>query len=170
MLSLLPLLAGISIAEGLKQATGLAIDLKWPNDLLLDRRKLAGVLLEHVPGQAAVLGVGVNVNSGLNELPARASSVSLALGRQLRRETLLVAILAALGAALQRSRVEGEGWVVPSWRQRSSMFGNRVSYEQGGAVSAGTAEDIEDDGALRVRGDDGKLTRIYAGEVRLLRG
>ena len=170
MLSLLPLLAGIAVADGLKQATGLAIDLKWPNDLLFDGRKLAGILLERGPEPAAALGVGVNVNSGVDELPAQASSVSLALGRPQRRETLLVAILAALGAALQRSREEGEGWVLPSWRQQSSMLGNRVSYERAGAVTAGVAEDIEDDGALRLRGDDGKLTRIYAGDVRLLRG
>ncbi len=170
MLSLLPLLAGVAVLEGMTRATGLAIDLKWPNDLLLDGRKVAGILLEHGPEQVAALGVGVNVNSTVGDLPEQASSVSLALGHPLPRETLLVAILASLGAALQRSRSEGQGWVLPSWRLHSSMLGSRVSYEQDGTVNAGIAEDIENDGALRVRLEHDKVTRIYAGDVRLMRG
>jgi BirA family biotin operon repressor/biotin-[acetyl-CoA-carboxylase] ligase len=170
MLSLLPLLAGVAVLEGINQATGLDIDLKWPNDLLLDGRKAAGILLEHGPEQVAALGVGVNVNSAASELPQQASSLSLQLGHPLRREALLVAILASLGAALQRSRSEGQSWILPSWRLHSSMLGSRVSYEQAGTVSAGIAEDVESDGALRVRLQDDRVTRIYAGDVRLVRG
>jgi BirA family biotin operon repressor/biotin-[acetyl-CoA-carboxylase] ligase len=169
MLSLLPLLAGIAVAQGLNEVTGLQIDLKWPNDLLLEGKKVAGILLEHGPEEVAALGVGVNVNSGPGELPPQASSAAFALGHPLRREALLVGILTAVGAALQRSRAEGQGWVVQSWRQHSSMLGNRVSYEQAGVVSTGLAEDLEDDGALRVRLEDGRVSRIYAGDVRLLR-
>jgi len=169
MLSLLPLLAGIAVAQGLEQGTDLPVDLKWPNDLLIDAKKVAGILLEHGPDEVAALGVGVNVNSGPGELPPQAISAAIALGHPLRREALLVSILKALGAALQRSRSEDRGWVVETWRQRSSMLGSRVSYEQAGVVSAGVAEDLEDDGALRVRLEDGRVTRIYAGDVRLLR-
>ena len=169
MLSLLPLLAGIAVAEGLERSTGLPIDLKWPNDLLLEGKKLAGILVEHGPDDVAALGVGVNVNSGPRELPPQASSAAIALGYRLQRETLLVAILTALGASLQRGRSHQPGWVVESWRQHSSMLGRRISYEHAGAVSAGVAEDLEDDGALRVRLENGTVTRIYAGDVRLLR-
>ena len=169
MLSLLPLLAGIAVAQGVKEVTGLQIDLKWPNDLLIQGKKVAGILLEHGPEEVAALGVGVNVNSGPGELPPQASSTAIALGHPLRREVLLVGILTSLGAALQRSRAEGQSWVVETWRQHSSMLGSRVSYEQAGAVSAGIAENLEEDGALRVRLEDGNVTRIYAGDVRLLR-
>jgi BirA family biotin operon repressor/biotin-[acetyl-CoA-carboxylase] ligase len=170
MLSLLPLLAGVAVLEGIKQATGIDMDLKWPNDLLLDGRKVAGILLEHGPEQVAALGVGVNVNSTVSELPQQASSISLLLGHPLPREALLVAILASLGEALQRSRSEGHGWILPSWRLHSSMLGSRVSYEQAGTVNAGVAEDVENDGALRVRLADDRVVRIHAGDVRLLRG
>jgi BirA family biotin operon repressor/biotin-[acetyl-CoA-carboxylase] ligase len=169
LLSLLPLLAGVSLAEGLKRATGLPVDLKWPNDLLLGGRKLAGILLEHGSDQTAALGVGVNVNSGSRELPSQATSVSVGLGHPLRREPLLAAILGAVDRALLRTREEGEGWVVPAWRQNSSMLGQLISYEQERTVRQAVAEDVEDDGALRVRLEDGTLSRIYAGDVRLLR-
>ena len=169
MLSLLPLMAGIAVAQGLKQATALAVDLKWPNDLLIGGKKVAGILLEHGPDDVAALGVGVNVNSGPGELPPQAISAAIALGHPLRREALLVSILTALGAALQRSRRANQGWVVETWRLNRSMQGSRVSYEQAGLVSTGVAEDLEDDGALRVRLEDGRVSRIYAGDVRLLR-
>ena len=169
LLSLLPLLAGVAIVDGLRLVTGLPVELKWPNDLLLGRHKLAGILLEHGPDDATALGVGVNVNSALAELPPQAASISAALGRKVRREPLLAAILLSLKRGLDRAREEGQAWVIPAWREHSSMLGRPITYEQDGVSRSAVAEDLEEDGALRVLRDDGSQTRIYAGDVRLLR-
>ena len=169
LLSLLPLLAGLAVAAGLRAETGLSLDLKWPNDLLADQRKLAGILLERGAGGAAVLGVGVNVNSVAVELPPGATSLKIVLGRDVGRERLLAAILGAIGDALAHVEREGTAWIVPAWRASSSMLGQRVSYQQDGTTRAAIAEEIETDGALLVRLDDGTPQRLYAGEVHTVR-
>ncbi|MEO6796108.1 MAG: biotin--[acetyl-CoA-carboxylase] ligase [Candidatus Dormibacter sp.] len=169
LLSLLPLLAGLALAEGVRRASGLSVDLKWPNDLLIGERKLAGVLLERGPRDAVALGVGLNVNSTGAELPPQATSIAVALGHPVPREPLLAAALDAIGEAVGRVRREGSGFILPAWRKHSSMLGRRVSYEEQGQARVATAEDLEPDGALRVRLDDGTRHRLYAGDVRMVR-
>jgi len=169
LLSLLPLLAGLALAEGLSLASGLSVDLKWPNDVLIGERKLAGVLLERGPRDAVALGVGLNVNSTDAELPPEATSISIALGHPVGRESLLAAVLNAIGEGVGRVRRDGSGFIVPAWRRNSSMLGRRVSYQEQGKACLATAEDLEDDGALRVRLDDGTHHRLYAGDVRMVR-
>jgi BirA family transcriptional regulator, biotin operon repressor / biotin---[acetyl-CoA-carboxylase] ligase len=170
LLSLLPLLVGVALAQGLHDATGLKPELKWPNDVLLAGRKLAGILLEHGATGAATLGVGVNVNSTVAEIPASAISLREALDHPVERERVLGEILNTLGRSLQRSRSEGPAWVVPAWRRRTTMLGKPISYEDRGTMRSGIAEDVERDGALRVRLPDGTVSRLYAGDVRLVRG
>ncbi|MDQ6885259.1 MAG: biotin--[acetyl-CoA-carboxylase] ligase, partial [Candidatus Dormibacteraeota bacterium] len=112
LLSLLPLLAGVAIAEGLRIATGLQADLKWPNDLLVDERKLAGILLERGGSTDVVVGVGMNVNSVKAGLPAGTTSVAVSLGRPVSRERLLGSMLEQLDHALAQTATEGTGWIV----------------------------------------------------------
>jgi BirA family transcriptional regulator, biotin operon repressor / biotin---[acetyl-CoA-carboxylase] ligase len=169
LLSLLPLLAGLAVAEGLRAETGLCPDLKWPNDLLANQRKLAGILLERGAGGAAVLGVGVNVNSVAVELPPGATSLKIVLGGDVNRERLLAAVLGAIGHNLARAEREGTAWIVPGWRTSSTMLGQRISYQRDGTTRAAIAEEIEGDGALRIRLDDGTRERLYAGEVHTMR-
>ena len=169
VLPLLPLLAALTVAGGIEAATGAVPDLKWPNDVLLNGRKLAGILLERPTGPDVVLGVGVNVNQSALELPEGATSLAVELGHELEREPLLAAILNDLGNDYERADREGVDWIVPGWRSRSSMLGKRVGFDRDGAVSRGTAEDIGEDGALRVRLDDGSRINLVAGEVRRVR-
>jgi len=166
---LLPLLAALTVAGGIEVATGAAPDLKWPNDVLLNGRKLAGILLERPVGADVVLGVGVNVNQSAAELPEGATSLAAELGHELEREPLLAAILNDLGNAYERADREGVEWIVPGWRSRSSMLGKRVAVDREGALIRGMAEDVAEDGALRVRLDDGSRISVVAGEVRRVR-
>jgi BirA family biotin operon repressor/biotin-[acetyl-CoA-carboxylase] ligase len=169
VLPLLPLLAAITVAGGIEAATRAIADLKWPNDILLDGKKLAGVLLEHPPGPLVIVGIGVNVNQTADELPPNATSLAMALGHPVEREELLAAILNDLANGYERADREGVQWILPGWRSRSSMLGKPVSFQRDGARLHGIAEDIGLDGALLVRTADGTRISVVAGEVELVR-
>lgn len=169
VLPLLPLLAALSVAGGIEVATGVVAHLKWPNDVLVNDHKLAGILLEHPGGAAVILGIGVNVNQPAADLPAGATSLLALIGHPLDRESLLAAILNDLANAYDRADREGVGWIVPGWRSRSSMLGKPVAFQRDGETIRGVAEDLDLDGALLVRLEDGTRVRVIAGEVERLR-
>ena len=169
VLPLLPLLAAVTVAGGIEAATGAAPDLKWPNDILLRDKKLAGILLERPAAGGVILGVGLNVNQPSADLPEGATSLAIELGHALEREPLLAAILNDLGNAYDRADREGIDWIVPGWRSRSSMLGNAVTLHRDGELIHGIAEDVGSDGSLRVRLDDGSRISVVAGEVERVR-
>jgi BirA family biotin operon repressor/biotin-[acetyl-CoA-carboxylase] ligase len=155
----------VATAEALERVAPVAARVKWPNDVLVGGRKIAGILLESRPlaGPAALV-IGVGVNLGQREFPpeltGRATSVALETGRAVDRETMLAALLEAFDA--WRARLEGEGFgpVRERWRQLSDTVGRRVSVD---GVS-GTAVDLDADGALLVD-VGGTVTRVIAGEI-----
>jgi BirA family biotin operon repressor/biotin-[acetyl-CoA-carboxylase] ligase len=169
VLPLLPLLAALTVAGGIETSTGAVADLKWPNDVLLNGKKLAGILLERPVGADVLLGVGLNVNQSVADLPEGATSLAIELGHPLEREALLAAILNDLSNAYERADRQGVDWIVPGWRSRSSMPGHAVTFYRDGALIRAIAEDVNDDGALRVRLEDGSRLSVIAGEVERLR-
>ena len=169
VIPLMPLLAALSVAGGIELSTGAAPDLKWPNDVLLNRKKLAGILLERPPGSAVIVGIGINVNQQVPDLPEAATSLAAELGSAVEREPLLAVILNDLGNAYERADREGVHWIVPAWRSRSSMLGNPITFQQDGAQLEAVAEDIGEDGALLVRMADGSRVALVAGEVASVR-
>lgn len=169
VLPLLPILAAVAVAGGIEVATEALPDLKWPNDLLLDGKKLGGILLEHPAGSSVILGVGLNINQTAGELPEGATSLAVELGHPVAREGLLAAILNDLGNAYERADREGVDWIVPGWRSRSSMLGKPVTFRRDGLPIRGLAEDVGADGALLVRIADGSRIAIVAGEVERVR-
>lgn len=165
----LPLLAGLAVAGGIEAVTGAAPDLKWPNDVLLGDKKVAGLLLERPAGDAVIAGLGVNVNQAVSELPEGATSLAVVLGQPVEREPLLASILNDLANAYERADREGVQWIVPAWRSRSSILGQRISFLRDGVTAAGLAEDIGEDGTLLVRLDDGRSVTLVAGAVERVR-
>jgi BirA family transcriptional regulator, biotin operon repressor / biotin---[acetyl-CoA-carboxylase] ligase len=165
----LPLLAGLAVAGGIEVVTGAPPDLKWPNDVLLREKKVAGILLERPADSAIVVGMGINVNQAAADLPEGATSLALELGKPVDREPLLAAILNDLSNAYDRADREGVQWIVPAWRSRSSMLGQPVRFTRDGEEVEGTARDVTEEGALRVETPDGRTIDLIAGEVERIR-
>jgi BirA family biotin operon repressor/biotin-[acetyl-CoA-carboxylase] ligase len=166
-LSLLTLAAGVGVRDGIAAASGLAADLKWPNDVLVGRRKLAGILAEGLAigtsHQAIVIGVGVNVQPAAypSDVAARATSIEGELGRAVDRDALFAAILDALWHRLATLE-ESPGDILQAWRAASpSAIGTRIEWEG----RAGLTNGIDDTGALLVQTSAG-VERIIAGELR----
>jgi BirA family biotin operon repressor/biotin-[acetyl-CoA-carboxylase] ligase len=155
----LSLVAGVAVADAIEQAVGLAAQLKWPNDVMLRRRKVAGCLAEARDG-AVVLGIGVNVNQTGEELPERAGSLRSLTGREWDREELLGLLLDDLGLRYAAWLEGGLDAVYDGLAPRDFLRGRRVTVNG----TSGVATKIARDGRLEVAvGDD--VVRVDSGEV-----
>jgi BirA family biotin operon repressor/biotin-[acetyl-CoA-carboxylase] ligase len=173
--SLLTLMAGVAIAEAVERITGLRADIKWPNDLLVGRRKLAGILAEAVARADAATGVGeVVLGYGINVSPAayppdlndRVTSLESELGRSVDRAMLTAETIAAIAERYDDLLACRFDAILDAWRARSpGSQGARVSWETPQGVQSGVTDGIDDHGALLVR-SGATVERIVAGEVR----
>ncbi len=160
----IPLAAGCAVAEALERAAGVTAALKWPNDVLVAGRKLAGILAEGVAGTPplVVLGVGVNVSQGEADWPpdlaGRARSLA-DLAAPITRAELLGAVLARLEAWYGTLHDEGFEPVRAAWRLRG-LLGTRVALPAG----EGTAVDLAPGGELVVRREDGRTVLLVTAE------
>jgi BirA family biotin operon repressor/biotin-[acetyl-CoA-carboxylase] ligase len=161
----LSLATAVAVAEALAAVTGLPARLKWPNDVLVDGRKLAGILLESrtITEPLVVAGIGINLRqrSFPDALAATATSVHLAGGRAVEREAMLQAVLVAF--ARWRARLEGEGFAPlrARWLALADTIGRAVTVGD----HTGVAVDLDRDGALVLRHGHGTRL-VVAGEVR----
>jgi BirA family biotin operon repressor/biotin-[acetyl-CoA-carboxylase] ligase len=166
---LIPIAAGIAVAEAIEACCGVRGLLKWPNDVLVDGRKLAGILAEVEPAgdDAVALGIGVNVT--VPSFPEGAYGVSLSelVAEPPAGDALLAAILPALRRRIDDAETSGVAALRPAWRSRAAGLGEPVSAQLGPRTVAGIALDIDDDGALLVRIGDGTVERLLAGEVHI---
>lgn len=162
----LPLLAGLAVTDTLIAEAGVPAELKWPNDVLIDGRKVCGILAERV-GDAVVIGMGLNTRLAADELPVpTATSLALA-GAEVSEAGLLRALLSALGGWYGRWQ-HGED-LRPSLVSRCGTIGRGVRVELPGAASvAGLAVGVDEDGRLLVRTADG-VRPFSAGDVVHLR-
>jgi len=169
-LRLLSVVSGLAVAEALEPATGLSPRLKWPNDVLVGERKIGGALIRsELRGDAvdyALVGIGVNVNfdvAAVPEIAEIATSVRRETGADASREELLAALLNAFETLYE----EPAEAVLAAWRSRLDTLGRRVRATLGERVEEGVAEDVDGDGSLLIRRDDGSLAVVEAGDVTL---
>lgn len=172
--SLLTIAAGVALSEAVEYSTGLTADIKWPNDLLVGRRKLAGILAEAVDGRPetrnVVLGFGINVGlmSYPRELQARATSLENELGRSIDRADLLASSLVALARRYEDLLAGRFDAILDAWRLRApSSTGARVEWDAAGTRNSGVTGGIDQHGALLVQIGD-RVERIVAGELTWL--
>jgi BirA family transcriptional regulator, biotin operon repressor / biotin---[acetyl-CoA-carboxylase] ligase len=160
------LVAGLAVAEALDAVAGADAQIKWPNDILVAERKVAGILLE-ATGDAVVCGIGVNVNQQESQLPAGTrvlpGSLRTATGREQDRASLLVELLDRLQRRYDEWLDLGLALFVPELEHRDALRGRTVTV--GGA--SGTGAGIAPDGRLRLRFEDGSETLVASGEVEV---
>lgn len=174
----LTLSGGVAVAAAIRTATGLPVEIKWPNDIVVSaaggfgaRRKLAGILAEACTGpdglQFVVLGIGINLRPAAYPpaLAARATSLEAELGRAVDAVPLLIEVLAAFAELFASLTAGKQEVVLDRWRALApSARGARVRCDTGQGAVTGITAGIADDGALLVR-TDGGTERIVAGEV-----
>jgi BirA family transcriptional regulator, biotin operon repressor / biotin---[acetyl-CoA-carboxylase] ligase len=163
-LPLMMLALGLATQEAITRVTGLAPDLRWPNDVMLEERKCAGILAQ-LDGDAVIAGIGINVNHTEfpNEIAPLATSLYLAGKRNVSRESLLVALAQEIESCCRILSEQGAAAILSMFTRASSYAsGRRVRVEQIEGMTCG----LDAAGFLVVRSDDGKETTILAGGVR----
>jgi BirA family biotin operon repressor/biotin-[acetyl-CoA-carboxylase] ligase len=166
-LSLLPLIAGLATAEAVLAVGKVDAMLKWPNDVLVDGRKVGGLLVELVGG-AAVVGIGLNVSTRSEELPVDTATSLLLAGGVTDRESLLKEVLRALARRYAAWRWSGDpGSVLPAYRERCETIGAEVELElPGGDMVRGIAVDVDDTGRLVIAdAETGEQHSFLVGDV-----
>ena len=172
----LTLVAAVALAEELREA-GADAQIKWPNDVLVEGRKVAGILTElsAEPDQVhfVVLGVGVNLNTGPEDWPAELADTATSLARvtdeRVHRALFTASLWNRLEEWLDLHHEVGFEPVRERWKELSCTVGQEVRVHTGRSELRGVAEDIDVDGALRVRTEGGKVERVLAGDVEQVR-
>ncbi len=169
---MLSLLAAVAVAQALTELTGSQFGTKWPNDIVISGRKVAGLLLEaDASAGYAIIGIGINVLGAADSLPdgltQPAGTVHEATGVELTREELLAAILGRLGKLYEA--VADEGWqaLLSDYRQIDTVVGSQVKLVRGQETVTGMAERIDEGGRLVIAGPAGRIV-ADAGDVHLV--
>lgn len=172
----LTLVAAVALCETLREA-GAKATIKWPNDVQIDGKKVAGILTELSADtdqvHFVVLGVGVNLNSGPKDFPPElkeiATSVAASRGQSVPRALFTAALWTRLEQWLDIHAEEGFGPVRAAWKSMASTLGQDVLVRSEQRELRGIAEDLDEDGALLLRTPDGKIERVLAGDVEQVR-
>lgn len=164
--------AAIAVCEGIRQTTGLAAAIKWPNDVLIKRKKVAGILTEMNAEvdrvHFVVVGLGLNVNIDKDHLPPQATSLRMELGGKVSRVLFLQAVLKQMEHwydCLQERRLTP---VLERWKELSVTLGRRIRISDYHKAIEGKAVDLSDDGGLIVLNSDGDLLKKMTGDVEFL--
>jgi len=164
--------ASLAVLDTIEKTTGLEPQIKWPNDVLIRGKKVAGILIENEfrAGEVAFAIAGIGINVGLRpadiaDISATATSLTDASGR----EVPLRQVAKHLFEGFERwyDRLPDGKFIFEAWRDRLVTLGKKVKATWGSQVIEGIAEDVEENGALLIRGADGRITRVVAGDVTL---
>jgi BirA family biotin operon repressor/biotin-[acetyl-CoA-carboxylase] ligase len=158
----LPALPTLGAAVAVADVAGAEAQIKWPNDVLLGGRKVAGILAEGRPQEGwAVLGIGINVALRADDLPASVAAQAAGLGLE---PADVEAVLAALLEALELRLAQEPAAILAAYRERDALLGRALRWQHGAGVAAG----VDDAGRLLVDLDGGGREALDAGEVHLL--
>ena len=166
------MLASLAVVGSVEAVTGLKPSIKWPNDILVNGKKVCGILIENeMKGKSvlyAVIGIGINVNfrsADFPGIPLTATSLADEMGRNVSRQDMVRCLLLELDG-LYLSLPDTEP-IYQAWQERLETLGRRVQVKSGESVLEGVAESVARDGSLLLRHPDGSSTRIIAGDVSL---
>ena len=143
--------------------------IKWPNDILINEKKVGGILTEMDAEmdivKFAVIGIGINVNTNRSSLPDKATSLKEEKGKPIPRVELLKEILRKIESLYLLLQKEGFSPIIERWRELSSTLGRRVKISYHKEYIEGEAIDVDLDGGLLIRNDTGFVKKIMAGDV-----
>ena len=169
--------AGVAVAEVLEKYCSGKIQLKWPNDVLLNEKKICGILAQvktNVCGiDFIVLGIGINVNFSYNQFPEDirnlATSLSIETDREISRRELIIRLYENLAKWYKKLIADGFSAVKEKWLSMAPMIGQRVQIMSGDEVISGKALGIDEQGSLvLLTAEDGKI-KIFAGDATILK-
>ena len=167
----LTLLAAVGVCEAIQKITNLQPSIKWPNDLLIDNKKCAGILTELSAEtdqvKFVVVGIGLNVNTAKNSLPPTATSLREETQQEHSRIKIFQEILRELEKWYLRLGQEGFLPVVERWKELSVTLNRRVRVSDANGFVEGLAVDLDQDGGLLIRRDTGVIVKKMAGDVIL---
>jgi BirA family biotin operon repressor/biotin-[acetyl-CoA-carboxylase] ligase len=168
----LVMIASLAVVHSIEAVTGLKTQIKWPNDILIGGKKVCGILIENeVRGNRAayaIIGIGINVDlnvADFTEISNTATSLNKESDRVVSRTKIIRSLLTEL-ERLYLALPAGET-IYEAWRDRLATLGKRVKVKWGDRTLEGTAEAVDESGALMLRHSGGTLTRVIAGDVSL---
>ena len=172
------LLTAVAAAETLIETTGLAVTIKWPNDILVSGRKIGGILLEMAVEMDAVdymvIGLGLNVNTPVEQFPDvirdRATSILVETGKPFPRAVLLRRFLERLEDDYNAFRDAGFGPIITRWKGLTDMVGRQALVQTISGSYRGIVADFDQEGFLILRDEQGIEKRLFSGDVTILEG
>jgi len=169
----LTILTAVAVAEAIRYRTGISAGIKWPNDILIEGKKVCGILMEMSAELDAVnfvvIGTGINVNNDFfpEEIKHKAISLKMAKGGKVNRTDIIAGFLERLEYNYETAMLQGFDAVFKKWRTLCCNLGKPVEIIAGNRSFTGIAMDIDEHGALMVKKDDGKVERVLSGDVSL---
>jgi len=169
------LLTAVAVAKAIKEELNLEAKIKWPNDVLLNDKKVCGILTEMSSKRGKVkhviVGVGINANFDVSvfpeELKSSATSLKEALTEEISREKLICSLLRKMEFYYEALRKGKAEIILNEWRKLAGIFGCRVEVSSFEKKIEGTAVDIDDEGWLIIKQDDGTLRKVVSGDVTI---
>lgn len=167
------LVTAVAVSRAIQAETGLKPEIKWPNDILIHGKKVAGILTELNAEvdrvNYIVVGIGMNVNSGKNQMPAHATSIAEELGCRVGRVKLARLLLVELDKIYSEFLNQGFQAILEQWRGFAQFLGHRVRVMKENRALEGQAVDVDSNGSLLIRTDTGFVEPVSAGEVMVVR-
>lgn len=172
-ISLLPFAGSLAVADAIESVTGLSATCKWPNDVLINQKKVCGMLLESATGTLAIdkviLGIGINVNQVQfpEELRYKATSLAVECGKEVDRISLLQRVLEEFENRYIQLAQFPPLQLLNDWKMKALLFGKKITVLESEFSYNATAIDLAEDGSLIIKTEDGLTKNIFAGDVSL---
>ena len=165
----LTLVSAVAICEALRKVSGVDVRIKWPNDLLVDGKKVAGILTELNAEmdrvRFVVVGFGINVNTLATQLPPEATSLKIEAKKDFLRVAVLQEVLRSFEKWLGIFENEGFAPVRQCWKDFSATLGKEVKCVEPRGEVVGTAFDLAPDGSLLIRKENGEIVKKHSGDI-----
>ncbi|MFC7370539.1 biotin--[acetyl-CoA-carboxylase] ligase [Fictibacillus iocasae] len=171
----LTLLTAVAVVRAIEKKTGLAADIKWPNDILLNGKKIVGILTE-LQAEAdqihsVIIGMGMNINQKLEhfqeDIRSIATSLHIESGKEFVRADLIAAVMLEIEELYDIYLKDGFGLIKLLWESRALSLGRRITARSLNGTVKGLAKGITDDGVLLLEDDEGRVHSIYSADIEI---